>query len=83
MEKRFGALSSSVDPEKLSARVNGIILGLSSVIILVAARAFHIQLAPTDVVSLASQGGAVAGAIATIFGAIRWGITFIADKRRG
>lgn len=66
-------LQSSSDPtgQTLAMKVQGLILGLSSVIILVAAQLFHIQLTANDIVSLAAEFGAVAGAIAVIFGALR------------
>lgn len=66
--RKFGAITSSVDPEQISNRVKGITLALSSVIILVASQIFHIQLTANDVVSLATQLGAVTGAMWTIYG---------------
>ena len=77
MNKKLGAwAASSSNPEDISNRVKGIVLALSSVIILVAAQIFQVQLTANDVVSLASSLGALAGAIWAIWGAgialVRW-----------
>lgn len=68
-------MASSVDPSQVSARVQGIVLALSSIIILITGKIFHITLTPDDVLSLASQVGGVAGAIWTVKGAIIWIMT--------
>lgn len=72
MDRKYGALTSSQNPEEIATRVKGIVLALSSVIILLSARFFHITLTAGDVVALATQFGAVAGAITTIYGAGMW-----------
>jgi len=82
MEKRFGALSSSVDPNKLSMRVNGVIMALSGTIIWAAGHFLNITLTPENVVELAGQLGGLAGALATVFGVVRWCVTTIAEKKR-
>lgn len=61
--------ASSQDSTQVSNRVKGIILGLSSIIILVASQFFHITLSANDVVSLASEAGTIVGAIWAIYGA--------------
>ena len=66
--QRFGAITSSTNPEDIAMRVKGITLALSSVIILVAGQLFHVTLSANDVISLATELGAVAGAITTLYG---------------
>jgi uncharacterized membrane protein YqgA involved in biofilm formation len=71
MNRKFGALTSSTNPEELADRVKGIILASSSIIIFFAAQFFHIQLSANDIVSLSTEAGALIGAIWTIYGAIK------------
>ena|ERR1035437_8948061 len=70
--QKFGAITSSTNSEEIATRVKGIILGLSSVIILLAARFFHITLTANDIIALASELGSVAGAITLLYGAGMW-----------
>ncbi len=63
-----GFFASSEDPTKVSMRVQALIVGASSIIIGLAASFFHITLSATDVVSLASGLGLVAGALVFILG---------------
>ena len=67
-EKKFGAITSSVNAEDISNRVKGFTLAMSSIIILVAVKLFGIQLQAQDVASLASELGAVSGAVWVIYG---------------
>lgn len=71
-----GWLQSSQDPMVVANKVKGVILALSSIIILVAAQLFHIQLAATDIVSLATEVGAAIGAIWTIYGCVLHLVTY-------
>lgn len=70
--KKYGALTSSQNPEEIATRVKGIILAGSSIIIFLAAQFFHIALSANDVVSLSSEVGAIAGAVYTLYGAGLW-----------
>lgn len=74
--RKFGALTSSTNPEELADRVKGIVLASSSIIIFLATQFFHVQLTANDVLSLATEAGAVGGAIWTIYGAIKWVIAY-------
>lgn len=69
MNKKFGAITSSQNPDEIATKVKGFTLALSSVIILLAGQLFHITLTANDIVSLASELGAVAGAITLLYGA--------------
>ncbi len=60
--------ASSQDPSKVSTTVSGAIISASAVVIAVAAGLFHITLSATDVISLASGLGLIAGAIVFILG---------------
>ncbi len=68
-------MQSSTDATQVSSRVTGAVLAGSSIIIFAAAQIFHIQLSATDIVTLATEIGAVAGAVWTLKGAIIWLMT--------
>ena len=72
MEKRrkFGALSSSENPEALSATVKGAILSVAS-LILFAAKWLDVPFTETDVVNLATNAGMAAGSLWFLFGVLR------------
>lgn len=65
-----GWLQSQADPSTVSNTVRGAILALSSIIILVATQIFHIQLSANDVISLATEVGALAGSTWFLYGLI-------------
>ncbi len=79
-QKKFGWATSSQDPEAISNRVKGIVLAGSSIIIFVASQFFHVTLQPTDMVTLATQLGTVAGAVMTIYGFILSVIAWFTKK---
>lgn len=81
MEKRFGALSSSTDPDKLANTVRGVILMASSVIILLASKLFGITLTAEDITSLATVLGSLSGAIWVVYGLIQKVVVLIAEKK--
>lgn len=70
MNRKYGSFSSSQNPEQISNRVKGVVLSLSAIIIFVAGNWLNISLQPNDVADIATQLGAVAGAIWTIYGFI-------------
>ena len=76
--RRFGAFSSSENPDELASRVKAIILGFSTIIIFLAAQLFHITLTADDVVMLATQISSVAATIWFAYGVVKavviWGI---------
>jgi len=73
-------MTSSVDPAKVSSRVSGVVLASSSIIIFFAAQFFKIELTADDIIGLATQIGAVAGAIVTVKGIIIWIMTKFGKK---
>lgn len=75
-------LQSSQDPTQVANKVKGLILLGSSAIILFASIFFHITLSANDVVSLATEFGATAGAIWTIYGTILHIVTWIGTLRK-
>lgn len=68
--RKFGALSSSINPEQLSARVSGAILMFSSLVILVA-NWIGFPLAESQVAELAQQAGMAVGGMWFLFGFFR------------
>lgn len=78
--RKFGALSSSQDPQKLAAWVTGIIISLSSVIALVLSKVLSLPVSAEQVAGLASSIGAAIGAIWFLFGLIRSGVARLAEK---
>lgn len=77
----YGAIASSADETEISNRVKGIVLAASSLIIYFAAHLFGVQLTATDISSLATSFGIIAGAIWTIWGAILAMVRFFGTKR--
>ena len=70
MNKKFGAITSSQNPEEIANTVKGIVLSLSSVIILIATQFFGVQLNANDVSTLATNVSMVAGAVWTLYGVV-------------
>lgn len=60
--------ASSQDPSKVSTTVSGVIVSASAIIIAIAAQFFHITLSATDIITLGTDLGYVAGAIVVILG---------------
>lgn len=70
MNKRFGALSSSEDPQKLAASVTGSIVACASLIVFFAGHlGFSVNV--EQVTNFAGLLGTAAGAIWAVFGVIR------------
>ncbi len=80
MHRKYGALTSSQDSEKLQTRIKGIVIGCSSIIIYAAAKWFNIELTTDNIVELATQIGMITGAITTVYGAILAIIAHFAEK---
>lgn len=70
MNKKFGVISSSQNPEQIASTVKGLVLSFSAIIILVAQQFFHINLTATDVASFATEASIAAGAIWTLYGLV-------------
>ena len=79
MNRKFGALTSSQNPEELANIVKGIILGLSGLVIFLGSQFFGIELKPEDVMELAGQLSVIAGAVWAIYGA---GLALVAKFAR-
>lgn len=69
MQKKFGAITSSTNSEEISNRIKGFTIAMSSIVIFLAAKLFHIVLTPNDMVSIAAELGTIGGAIWTLYGA--------------
>src|ERR1035437_5175832 len=78
-----GWISSSQNADEVANKIKGAILVASSFIIMGAAYVFHITLTANDIVTLATEIGAVAGAIWAIYGAVLNIITWIGTVRSG
>lgn len=70
IEKKFGALSSSVDPQQLSTTVSGFIISLSAVIIIIAGK-MGVPLTQSSVALFAEQLGLAVGSLTFLYGLIR------------
>ncbi len=81
--KRFGALTSSQDANEIANKVKGAILGFSSIIIFLAAQFFNIHLSANDIISLATELSAVAGAVWCLYGFALHGIKLFYDWKNG
>lgn len=68
MNRKYGALTSSQNSEEIANKVKGVILLLSSAVIFLASRFFGLTLTASDMVSLATEVGAVFGAVWAIYG---------------
>lgn len=77
--RKFGALSSSVNPDQLSATVSGGILAFSGLIIL-AGHYLGISLADGQVAQFAQQAGISVGFLWALFGVIRKIVVSIQQK---
>lgn len=77
---KFGALTSSQNPEELATRVKGIVLAMSSILIFVAGQFFHVTLTANDILSLSTELGSIAGAIMTLYGAGLWVVSYFAKQ---
>lgn len=74
--KKYGALTSSQNPDEIANKVKGAILAFSSLIIFVAAQFFHIHLSANDILSLATELSGVVGAVWMIYGFVLHAITW-------
>ena len=70
MNKKFGALSSSTNPEALGNTVRAVILGLSATIIAVAGY-LNIPLAESQVAIFATQVGLAVSSLWFLYGIIQ------------
>ena len=78
--RRFGALSSSEDPNQLAARVKGVILALSGLIIWFFMAAFKISVTPADVTELATAVSEMVAATWVIYGTLKMLLIKYLDK---
>lgn len=68
MNQKFGAITSSTNPEEIATKIKGLVVGASALIIILSAQFFHIQLSPNDIITYGSDLGMVGGAIAFVYG---------------
>jgi hypothetical protein len=69
-QKKFGAITSSQDPEQVANTVKGLVLSFSAIIILLAQQFFHLSLSANDVASFATEASVAAGAVWTLYGLV-------------
>lgn len=75
-------IASSQDPTEVANKVKGVILTGSSLIILAASHIFHITLNASDLISLATDLGTVAGAVWAIYGVVLHVVTFLGTHKK-
>ena len=78
--RRFGAFSSSEDPEQLGSTVKGFILGIGVVVIFVVTKFLHINFTADDVNSLAESVGAIVSSVWIAYGLVKKLIIWAIDK---
>jgi hypothetical protein len=79
-EKRFGALSSSADPEQLANTVRGAILAVAAIIVYIGTNLLGIEITQGDITSFAAAAGAIAGGVWTCYGIIQKFVVMIAKR---
>lgn len=70
MSRKYGALTSSQNPEEIATKVKGVVLAISSIAIFIAAKFFQIEITVDDMTALASALGALSGLIWMVYGSI-------------
>lgn len=70
MERKYGALSSSTNPDQLAATITGLIISFASLIVLFAGH-LGFSLTIEQVTTYAGELGTGIGAIWTVFGILR------------
>lgn len=81
MQKKYGALTSSQDPEQIANTVKGIVLTFSGVIIFFATQLFQLSLTSADVLVFATGLGTIAGAVWTVYGLIMKLVVWVSAKK--
>lgn len=71
MQRKFGALSSSVNPDQLANTVRGGILAIAGVIVYFGLNLFGVEITQGDITTFASAAGAVAGGVWAIYGLLQ------------
>ena len=73
-------LASSQDPTQVSNTVKGAVLSISALIVFGATQIFHIQLSASDVTTLATELGTLAGVVWFFYGLIFKGVMYAGTK---
>lgn len=79
MNRKFGALSSSTDPSKISTSVSGGMIGIS-VLIIWGAKYLGLEVTSDQISSLAIQLGGAVSTVMVIFGIVRKVIVAVQQK---
>lgn len=78
--RRFGAFSSSENPEELAGRVKAVILAAGTLIIWGASTLFKIHLTSDDIISLATSVSATVAAIWAAYSSVKAVAIWAIDK---
>ncbi len=79
MERKFGALSSSEDPQKLADTVKGAILAFSALIMVLGSK-FGLPLTQNGIAMFAEQIGLSIGSLWFLFGLVKKGIVWFSQR---
>lgn len=79
MNKKFGLLSSSIDPQQLSATVSGAILSVSAILLFLAHQ-LGFNIGTNDITNFAQQAGLAVGFMWMLFGIVRKVIVSVQQK---
>lgn len=77
--KKFGSLSSSVNPEKLSTTVSGVFIG-GAVVIIWIAKWLGFEITTDEVTTLGVQIGSMVSTFVILYGLIRKTVVAIQQK---
>jgi len=79
MERKYGALSSSTNPEEVANTVKGFIVSIASIILIVAPLA-GVSVTLEQITTAGGQLGLAAGAIWTLYGIIMKVVAYFTKK---
>lgn len=79
MQKKFGALSSSEDPQKLADTVKGFILAFAAVIMVIGAK-LGLPLTENGIAVFAQQLGLAVGSLWFLFGLVKKAVVKFSQK---
>ncbi len=78
--RRFGAFSSSENPEELGSTVKAFILGIGVIVIYLVQLVFHVQWTPENINQFATEAGTLVTATWMAYGLVKKAVIWAIDK---